>query len=64
MGMQSGSEVFKRRVAYSITVIILTFYYEYKAGLNIKHKYVCIAMWLLVMSLCSHDFLMMSLYIF
>ena len=37
MGIPGGSEGFKRRLAYSVTVIILnTKALEYKANLNIK----------------------------
>ena len=34
---------------------------EYKAGLNERIKFVCVAMRSLVMSLCSHDLPVMSL---
>ena len=70
------SEAFKRRVAYSVMYVysnnfslalhlkqFITGWFITKHWSIIKCKCVCIAMWSLVMSLCSHDFLMMSLYI-
>ena len=61
-------------IAYSVTIGILaqnnfllllkhfvTKVLEYKAGLNRRIKYVCIAMCSLVMSLCSRNLYMTSL---
>ena len=63
-----GCGAYKRRLAYSVTEFQhkTTLYYfqkfitkvlEYKAGLNRRIKFPCVAMCSLVMSLCSHDLL-------
>ena len=66
-----GSDALKRKLIFSFIVITLasaivkrfiTKALEYKTILNFNT--VCIAMHFLVMSPCSHDFLLMSLYIY
>ena len=67
VGVPSVSEMFKRRLAYSVTVIILAYIERlsknfvtkalvHKADFNIKYKCASIAVWSLVMSPCSCDF--------
>ena len=56
-----GFEAYKRRLAYSVVVVILlvkryiTKVLEYKGDLNKIIKFVCVAMYSLVMSLHSCD---------
>ena len=52
-----GSEPYKRRMAYSVTVRILA---QELLLLNRRIKFVCVTMCFLVMSLCSLDLLMTS----
>ena len=55
--------MFKGILASCITVkflnlkSVMTKVLEYKAGLDLKFKYVCVTMYSLVMSPFSHDFL-------
>ena len=42
-------------------VVFITEVLEYKASLNRRNEFACVAMCSLVMSLCSHDLLMTSL---
>ena len=62
-----GFEAYKRRLAYSVTVRISTFrscitkVLEHKGNLNKRIKFVCVTTCSLVMSLHSHNLLIITL---